>query len=129
LGTTITKKDDTSFVPGAVFNICKAGLKVFAVELTAPPPYHPLHLFYHHNSIIKRVFDRFPCGFYSHTLRFSKLIQAVPLSSAGGNINSITRQAGSSIAIKAVLPARVFYLQNTGLLIPINQYPTMQHIL
>ena len=35
-GTHITKNADTSFVPGAVFNICSAGLNVFDVEWHAP---------------------------------------------------------------------------------------------
>ena len=35
-GTHITKKQDTSFVPGAVFNIWSAGLNVSAVEWQAP---------------------------------------------------------------------------------------------
>ena len=35
-GTHITKNADTSFVPGFVFNIWSAGLKVFAVEWAAP---------------------------------------------------------------------------------------------
>ena len=35
-GTTITKNADTNFVPGAVFNICNAGLNVSAVECAAP---------------------------------------------------------------------------------------------
>ena len=35
-GTTITKNADTNFVLGAVFKICKAGLKVSDVECAAP---------------------------------------------------------------------------------------------
>ena len=35
-GTTITKKAETNFVPGAVFKICNAGLNVSDVECAAP---------------------------------------------------------------------------------------------
>ena len=35
-GTSIKKKEETNLTPGLVFKICKAGLKVLAVEWHAP---------------------------------------------------------------------------------------------
>jgi len=55
-------------------------------------------------------------------------LNAVPLAVQAAILIPLPGKPDLPIAIKAVLPARVFYLQNTGLLIPINQYPTMQHI-
>ena len=75
-GTTITKNADTSFVPSAVFNIWSAGLKVSAVEWTAPDTRPSASVFWSFNISIPKY-----TGSFTRTFAFSIVIPFFCLNS------------------------------------------------